>query len=217
MNLERIEYLCEDMAKKLLIELPYLGNIAFYQFLTRYDEVYIEKHEYFQKASFRNRCEVAGPNGRLTLSVPVVGGKDKKQFYSDACISYEHPWVKDHWNSLTAGYRRSPYFEFYEDKFEQVFSRQHALLFDFNLDLFQLTLNLLKLPIEVKFTSSYQPNPAAECDDYRSYFLPKKKQDCDIHYPQVFGERTGFLSNLSIVDLLFNEGPHSLQLIKSVV
>lgn len=203
------------MPKKLLIELPYLGNLAFYKLLTRYDEVYIEKHEFFQKASFRNRCEVAGPNGRLTLSVPVVGGKDKKQFYREALISYEHPWLKDHWNSLTAGYRRSPYFEFYEDRFEKVFATQHAFLFNLNLDLFQLTLDLLKLPLQVNFTESYHPKPPPEFDDYRSYFLPKKKQECGIQYPQVFSERTGFLLNLSIADLLFNEGPHSLQLIKS--
>lgn len=203
------------MAKKLLIELPYLGNIAFYQLLTGYDEVYIEQHEYFQKASYRNRCEVAGPNGRLTLSVPVVGGKDKKQYYKEARISYEHPWLKDHWNSFTAGYRRSPYFEFYEDRFEAVFTKKHELLFDLNLELFQLSMELLKLPIALKFTSNYQAKPDSEMDDYRSYFLPKKNQDCDVEYPQVFGDRTGFLSNLSIVDLLFNEGPHALQLIKN--
>lgn len=203
------------MAKKLLIELPYLGNLAFYQLLTRYDEVYIERHEFFQKASYRNRCEVAGPNGRLTLSVPVVGGKDKKQYYNEVKISYEHPWLKDHWNSFTAGYRRSPYFEFYEDKFEAIYTKKHELLFDFNLDLFELTLELLKLPIKVQFTSNYQKDAGPEFDDYRSYFLPKKNQDCAIEYPQVFGERTGFLSNLSIADLLFNEGPHALQLIKN--
>ena len=67
------------MAKKLLIELPYLGNIAFYKLLTNFDEILIEKHEFFQKASYRNRCEISGPNGKLTLSIPIVGGKDKKQ------------------------------------------------------------------------------------------------------------------------------------------
>ena len=109
------------MEKKLLIELPYLGNIAFYQLLTQFNEVYIERHEFFEKASFRNRCEIAGPNGKLVLSVPVVGGKDRKQYYREAKVAYEHTWLKDHWNSLCAGYRRSPYFEYYEDKFEAIF------------------------------------------------------------------------------------------------
>ncbi len=204
------------MEKKLLIELPYLGNIAFYQLLTQFNEVYIERHEFFEKASFRNRCEIAGPNGKLVLSVPVVGGKDRRQYYREAKVAYEHTWLKDHWNSFCAGYRRSPYFEFYEDKFEAIFFNEYKYLFDLNWDLFQLIADLLKLNCQFHLTEKYEKKSAEGFNDSRSRFLPRRKEEIDLRYFQVFEDRTGYLSNLSIVDLLFNEGPNSLNVLKSV-
>lgn len=205
------------MAKKLLIELPYLGNLAFYQLLTKFDTILIEKEEFFEKSSFRNRCEIASPNGKLTLSVHMLGGKGKKQLYKDAEISYEHPWKKDHWNSLTSAYRRSPYFEYYEDKFEAVYAKNHNTLFELNWELFQLINSLLKLNVTIEttkeFFKSYETDEKVE--DYRSYFLPRKKQSCSIEYMQVFEDKTGFINNLSIVDLLFNEGPNALNILKN--
>jgi hypothetical protein len=213
--LEFYEYLYEDMAKKLLIELPYLGNLAFYQLLTQFNEVLIEKHEFFEKSSFRNRCEVTGPNGKLVLSVPVAGGKDGKKFYKGTKISYDHTWLKDHWNSLTSAYRRSPYFEYYEDKFDVIFSEKYENLFDFNWALFQLIAELLKMDIQFNFTEKFEKVYEDSILDYRSHFLPRKPVEVAIKYVQVFEDRTGFLPNLSIVDLLFNEGPNSLNILKS--
>lgn len=197
------------MDKKIVIELPYLGNLAFYKLLTEFDTILIEKEEFFQKSSFRNRCEIAGPNGRLNLSIPVVGGKDKKQYYKAAKISFEHPWVKDHWNSLCASYRRSPYFEYYEEELYAIYwNKENNLLFDFNWRLFQWVANVLKLNQSFDFTQEYQKD-YIDVVDYRSKFLPKKKENISIDYMQVFEEKTGFLSNLSIVDLIFNEGPNA--------
>ncbi|MEZ4978432.1 MAG: WbqC family protein [Chitinophagales bacterium] len=210
------QYLCEDMPKKLLIELPYLGNLAFYNQLTKYDTVIFEKQEFFQKSSYRNRCEISGPNGKLVLSVPIVGGKDKKQYYSQTKISYDHHWQKDHWNSLCSSYRRSPYFEYYEDKFEKIFDKDYETLFSLNLELFLLIKDLLKLDLAVEFSESYQKEAAEDIDDYRSHFLPKREFPIAIQYLQVFEDRTGFIPNLSIVDLLFNEGPNSLHLLKQL-
>jgi hypothetical protein len=202
------------MGKKLLIELPYLGNLAFYQLLTNFDEILIEHHEFFEKASFRNRCEIVGPNGKLVLSIPVTGGKHKKQHYKETKICYDHTWLKDHWNSFTSCYRRSPYFEFYEDKFEIIFDKELEDLYDLNLELFKLTLSLLKLDVPVSLTESYQKEHDGY-EDYRSFFLPRKKQSASVKYMQVFEDRTGFINNLSIVDLLFNEGPNAINVLKS--
>lgn len=202
------------MAKKLLIELPYLGNLAFYNLLTKFDQILIERHEFFEKASFRNRCEISGPNGKLVLSIPVVGGKHKKKLYKQTKFCYEHPWLKDHWNSFCASYRRSPYFEFYEDKFEAIFAKEQELLFDLNWDLFQLTMQLLKWDKEITLTEDFQKEYPKDVEDYRSYFLPRKKQKSGIKYLQVFEDRTGFMNNMSIVDLLFNEGPNAAHLLK---
>lgn len=202
------------MAKKLLIELPYLGNIAFYKLLTNFDEILIEKHEFFQKASYRNRCEISGPNGKLTLSIPIIGGKDKKQLYKETHISYEHPWLKDHWNSLCSAYRRSPYFEYYEDKFEAIYDKEYNNLFELNKAFFELIVSLLKIPNNISYTESYQKDLPDDIEDYRSYFLPKKEEKLAAVYWQVFQDRTGFIPNVSIIDLLFNEGPNSLEVLK---
>ncbi|MCB0537069.1 MAG: WbqC family protein [Bacteroidetes bacterium] len=204
------------MAKKLLIELPYLGNLAYYNILTKFDTILLEKHAFLQKSSYRNRCDIAGVNGKLTLSVPVVGGKDKKQYYKETKISYEHPWLKDHWNSLSAAYRRSPYFEFYEDKFEEIYHKKYPYLYELNLAFFELIMKLLKLNKKVEFTESYKKEYNEDVADFRSYFLPKKNQEIGIYYTQVFEDRNGFINNLSIVDLLFNEGPNATNLIEGI-
>ena len=202
------------MAKKLLIELPYLGNLAFYRLLTNFDEILIESQEFFEKSSFRNRCEIAGPNGKLVLSIPIIGGKDKKQYYKETKICYDHTWLKDHWNSFCSSYRRSPYFEYYEDRFEAIYDKEYANLYELNLELFKLTLNLLKLDLKFSLTETYQKEYEGY-EDYRSFFLPKKKQSSPVKYMQVFEDRTGFIDNLSIVDLLFNEGPNAINVLKS--
>lgn len=202
------------MAKKLLIELPYLGNLAFYKLLTNFDEILLERHESFEKASFRNRCEIVGPNGKLVLSIPVIGGKHRKQYYKETKICYDHTWLKDHWNGFCSCYRRSPYFEFYEDKLETIFEKEHEYLYDFNLELFYLTMNLLKLDIKVSLTETYEKELDIY-EDYRDFFLPRRKQTAPVKYMQVFQDRTGFINNLSILDLLFNEGPNAINVLKS--
>lgn len=202
------------MAKNILIEVPYLGNVSFYEVLQRYDHIFIEKHSFYQKASYRNRCEIAGVNGKLLLSVPLMGGKDKKQYYKDAQISYEHNWLKDHWNSLCSAYRRSPYFEFYEDKFEAVYFKKHKNLFNLNVELFQLVNTMLKWNVPVSFTEKFEKE-IDYADDFREKFLPKKETISIIKYHQVFGEKNDFIPNTSIIDLLFNEGPNTLNILKT--
>ncbi len=203
------------MANILLIDLPYLGNISFYKLLIKFKEIRIEKQEFYQKASYRNRCEISGANGRLSLSIPIVGGKDKRQFYKETKISYDHNWIKDHWNSLCSAYRRSPYFEYYEDHFESIYFSNNMLLFDFNIELFKLIIDLLKLNIKVSFTSQFDKVLPSNFIDKRGVFLPKIKEHPKISYHQVFEDRNGFIENMSIIDLLFNEGPNSLNILEN--
>ena len=203
------------MPKKLLIELPYLGNVAFYRYLLQFDEIQIEAHENFQKASYRNRCEIATPQGVQTMSVYVKGGRGKRQLYKEVQIAHDHHWLKVHWDSLQSNYRSSPYFEFYEDDFEAIYSKEYESLFEWNLDLFNLINELLNLDLKVSFTDKFEKNPEGVVDA-RSKFLPKHPGSVpeEIKYTQVFNSKTGFFPNLSIVDLLFAEGPNALQFLK---
>ena len=193
---------------KLLIEMQYLGSISYYRELLRYKEILIEAHENFEKSTFRNRCYIASPNGKLRLTVPVEGGKGQRALYSEIKIDYEQDWQKIHWQSLASCYRNSPYFEFYEDRFEPFYSQRFETLFDFNKKMMNLMLELLKINLQIEYTTSYQKQ-YADADDFRSRILPGNQLDTVIKYRQVFENKTGFLPDLSIVDLLFCEGPHA--------
>jgi len=203
------------MQDKLLIDLQYCGSIAYFQKLLEYKEVVFEKHEYFQKATYRNRCIVVGPNGLQNLSIQIKNGRAKKQLYKDVKIAYEHRWHHIHWQTLTSNYRSSPYFEFYEDYFEPFFEKEYENLFDFNLELFMLLNKLLGTEIKFSLTENFEKSPK-NTDDLRSFFLPKTKDVSFINteYIQVFSSKVGFFPNLSILDLLFCEGPNAISFLK---
>lgn len=196
--------------------MQYFGSIAYFQELLKYDEVIFEKQEYFEKASYRNRCIVVGPNGLQNLSVQIKNGRAKKQLYKDVKIAYEHRWHHIHWQTLTSNYRSSPYFEFYEDYFESFFNKEFDDLFNFNLELFKIINKLLNLNIEYSFTDKFEKKYSDNINDLRSHFLPRKK-DIDFNnkeYIQVFSSKIGFFPNLSILDLLFCEGPNAISFLK---
>lgn len=196
------------MSKKLLIELPYLGNIAYYRQLMQYDEIFLEAKENFVKSTFRNRFEIANPEGVLVLSVPVLGGKHKKQAYLETKIAHEHKWLQNHWTSLCNCYRSSPYFEYFEDEFYEIFSKEYEYLFEWNKDLFELINKSMQLNLNYSLTEKFEKKPEG-VDDFRSFYTPQKKGTLpkNFRYIQVFENKTGFLPNLSIIDLLFNYGP----------
>jgi hypothetical protein len=202
------------MSKKLLIELPYLGNIAFYRLLMQYDEIFLEASENFVKSTYRNRMEIANPEGVLVLSVPVLGGKHKKHFYKNLKIAHEHKWLQNHWTSICNCYRSSPYFEYFEDDFYEIFSKEYEYLFDWNKDLFELVNRSLNLNLNYTFTEKFEKKPEDKAD-FRSHITPRNRGElpADFRYIQVFENKTGFLSNLSIIDLLFNQGPRGKDLL----
>lgn len=192
----------------LLIEMQYLGSISYYRKLLQAQHILVEAQENFEKSTYRNRCYIASPNGKLRLTIPVEGGKGQRALYSEVRIDYGHNWQKIHWQSLTSCYRNSPYFEFYEARFEPFYAERFDKLFEFNKQLMELIAELLRVDLPVAYTTSYQKQPD-DAEDFRSRFLPAQINDSGIHYRQVFQEKTGFLPDLSIVDLLFSEGPHA--------
>lgn len=204
------------MKKKILIDLHYLGSIDYYRKLLEYDEVIFEAKEHFVRASYRNRCEITGPNGKSNLSIQVKGGRKRRQ-YAKVLICNEHRWNKIHWNTLASNYRSSPYFEYYEDHFEPFFFKEYDNLFQFNLALFDLINQLLGLNINYSLSQKFEKIVTDEnTDDYRSYFMPNKpKNDYEIkEYIQVFSSKMPFVSKLSIIDLLFCEGPNAVSFLK---
>lgn len=189
----------------------YLPPITYFSKINTYKPVIlIEKEEHFPKQTYRNRSNIASPDGVLALTVPVIKGSKNHTKVKDVKISYDFSWQRLHWQTLQTCYRRSAYFEYYEDDLAPFYEKKYDYLFDYNEQLLRFLLRAIKLPVELSFTEIYEAAyPSLE--DLRDTIHPKGQPDFDqkIYY-QVFEERNGFLKNLSIADLLFNQGPHTI-------
>lgn len=189
----------------------YLPPVEYFAHLNQYKHhVLIEKEEHLIKQTYRNRAHIYSPDGLLALTIPVIKGSKVHTSIKDVKISYDFNWQRLHWMSLQACYRRSAYFEYYEHDFAPFYERRTTYLFDFNEQLLRMLLSMTKLKTELKFTENYE-RIYDERNDYRLTFNAKKESNFEQKpYFQVFEERKGFLKNLSIVDLLFNQGPQTM-------
>ncbi|SEW53574.1 WbqC family protein [Chitinophaga arvensicola] len=197
----------------LLIESQYFPPIDSYKTLIKHDILQIEKYEHYQKVSYRNRCYVAGPNGRMILSVPLAKGKNQRTVMKDVRISNEEKWQGLHWKTLVSAYRRSPWFEYYEADLQELFETRFDFLLDWNMACFEWMNSKLGLMIPVTFTESYQKEVTG-VTDARETILPDVVREAEPSYTQVFQERTGFIPGLSVLDLLFCEGKQSLEILQ---
>jgi len=170
--------------------------------------------------SFRNRCQIASAQGRINLSIPLAKGRDQKTLMKDVRIADTYSWQDQHWKTILACYSRSPWFEYYRDELEQLYSRPFIFLKDWNLACFEWTCRALALPVRVAFTEAWRPEYEGEWLDLRGKLAPKNILETDLAVPvvyrQVFEEITGFIPNLSILDLLFCEGQRARSLLAQV-
>ena len=201
----------------IIAPLAYTGSIGMWAFMTTAQTLIIEQYDYYQKQTLRNRTYIHGPNGKLMLSIPIKHlGKIGHQYYQTVEIENSCTWQKQHWKSIQSAYRSSPYFEFYEDDLAVLYKTKFSSLYAFNKAYFELLLKLLGWEPTVQYTESYETIPAAT--DIRAQIEQKNsKTDLVLKYTQVFEDKNGFIPNLSIIDLLFNEGPNTLTLLKAEV
>lgn len=205
------------MEKGAVFPLFYLPSIEFFKNLQRFkdESILIEQEEHFPKQTFRNRTRIAGPNGILDLTVPVKKNKGSKGHtpYKDIRIANEDNWQRIHWLSLETSYRSSAYFEFYEDEFAPFYKKKFDFLLDYNQQLLDLLLKLLKFPVSYNFTEVYE-KAYLGLVDLRGEMHPKKPSDYQNKpYYQVFEDRIGHQPNLSMIDLLFNQGPQAMKFV----
>jgi hypothetical protein len=202
------------MSARRIFSSHYLAPIAYYFHLINGTTATVDIYENYVKQTYRNRCCILSPNGIQNLTIPLVKARQRKRT-NDVLIAYDDNWRKIHWKSLESAYRSSPYFEYYEDEFYPFYhGDQYAKLIDFNEALNSKIIALLDLEVIVTKSTAYIET--AEID-FRNTFSPKQESDLKFNpYIQVFGERNGFTPNLSIVDILFNEGPNSVNYIKSL-
>ena len=197
--------------KKILLHPCYFGPISFFVALTKANQVIFENEDNYQKQTYRNRMNVYGANGKLLLNIPIrhTGDKSQHQKYREVRIENDFQWQKQHWRSLETIYRTSPFFEFYEDDFRPLYEKKYDFLLDFNYDCLKLALDCLQMEVNYEKTTEYLKEPPvidgrplvnAKGDKGKYSFEP---------YPQVFEAKFGYLEDLSIVDLIFNEGPNA--------
>ncbi len=181
-----------------------MGPIYYYAILKQ-KKCLLEKNEFFIKQSIRNRCEIYNANGRLKLSIPKKRENSSKTLVNKIKISYSQNWKKIHWNSIVSSYNSSPYFEFYKDNFLNFFmSNNEELLFNFNVKLQLILMEILEIDKKINFTTKY--NKFGSFTDLRDLNWSNIKIN---KYDQVFMEKNDFQHNLSVLDLIFNLGPNS--------
>jgi hypothetical protein len=195
----------------ILLPTAYLPPINYISECLNSETVFIEAFETYTKQTCRNHCIIAGPNGIQQLTVPVNKVDGNHTLTKDIRISYFQDWQKMHWRSIETAYNNSPFFLYYRDYFEPFFSKKTHFLIDLNLSLFEVIFNILRIEKETEFTEQYDRNPRFAIDR-RNVFGSKKS--FIVHpakeYTQVFRNKSGFITNLSIIDLIFNLGPETV-------
>ena len=202
---------CLVVLNNPLLPTAYLAPISYYAILLQDPNCRIELHEHFIKQSIRNRCDIYGANGRLRLSIPKERKGSSKTIIENLKISYRNNWQKQHWNTIESAYNSSPFFEYYKDELKPFFEEKEEYLVNFNSKLQNAILSMLQQGNIIKNTTEYLHK--GDFFDLRNYTWKLKNQE---KYDQVFMENQGFIPNLSILDLLFNLGPESIDYLHNI-
>lgn len=202
---------------KLLLHPGYFPNIANFAAIVQ-NEICWEVKDNYQKQTFRNRCYICTDIGKHMLNIPIkhVGIEKGKQRYSDIKIDNGYPWQRQHWRTLETAYRTSPFFEFYEDDIAPLYHNRFDSLMDYNLKSIETICDCLQINMPVSTTNSFEVDVTNKVD---GRFLINSKSKMVFKQPsyvQVFDDRNDFVPNLSILDLLFNEGTNALTYLKDL-
>ena len=198
-----------------LLSTAYFPPIQYYSKLVQENPIYIECFENYAKQSYRNRCDILGANGRLTLSVPVLKGARKKILTKDIQIEYVENWQKIHFKGIESAYRKSPYYEYYIDDIAPIFNKDFKYLIDLNEHIMSILNEIIEINPQIERTTDYIKDTSGYID-WREGIHPKKSKRqedenyAEVAYTQVFSDKFEYQENLSILDLIFNLGPESL-------
>ena len=202
---------------KTLLHPSYFPSIVTFGIMMKY-EVQWEVCDNYQKQTYRNRCYICTDQGRHMLSIPIkhVGGPEGRQLYRDVRLDNEYPWQRTHWRTLQTAYRASPFFEFFEEDLAPLFEKPFQFLLDYNLKTIEAVCECLQIDMPTHKTDEYSKSPANLIDGRHLINAKKKPTTKQKAYMQVFQDRHGFIPNLSILDLLFNEGNAALSYLEDL-
>lgn len=197
----------------LLLHPTYFPSISHFVAMAKATTISFEMEDNFQKQTNRTRMYIYSPNGKQLLNIPVKHSKEKHQKTKDVKLENAFDWQKQHFKSLEAGYRSSPFFEYFEDLLKPIFEKKHTFLMDLNLETTEMVAKLMGLKIDYTTTTEYF-HQVSDVDDCRILANGKKDPAIFEHYKQVFEDKHDFINNLSSLDLLFNEGRFALDYLK---
>ena len=192
----------------------YFPSISQFAAMVQADSITFEMEDNFQKQTNRNRMYIYSPNGVQLLNIPVKHSAENHQKTKDVKIEDAFDWQKQHFKSLEAAYRASPFFEYFEDDLAPIFQKKHTFLMDLNLEALDIVSNCLGFDLKFKKTEEYF-HETTDFSDFRHLANGKKDTLQFKSYTQVFEEKHGYLNNLSILDLLFNEGRYAVEYLKT--
>ena len=200
---------------KIVLHPTYFPNIAHFVAMVNAEEVILEMEDNFLKQTYRNRTYIYGANGKLGLNIPVIHSQKNRQKYKDVKIYNHDNWQSLHWKSILSAYRTSPFFEYYEDELQPLFMKNAGFILDHNLNCLETICDCLQLELNYSKTDTFEKT-LKDKTDYRQLVNAKKEPNYNFEkYTQVFSAKHGFIPNLSILDLLFNEGPNAVNYLES--
>jgi hypothetical protein len=199
-----------------LLHPTYFPSISHFVALVQAEQLTFEMEDNFQKQTNRNRTYIYSPNGIQLLNIPVKHSKETHQKTKDIKIENDFDWQKQHFKSLEAAYRSSPFFEYFEDDIRPIFEKEHVFLMDLNFEIFDFLSKSMRMKFNYTKTKEYfHEVDSLSFLDFRVLANGKKDTSIFENYKQVFDDKYGFINNLSVLDLLFNEGKFALDYLKS--
>ena len=200
----------------LVTEMHYFPLINLYVDMLRVGNVFLNQDVVFKKSTFRNRMIIAGSTGIMQLSIPIVGGRNCRLPFDQVAIDYKSDWQSLHFKSLCTAYGKTPWFSHYKTELNDLYNTHLSSLASWNLLCMEWVGKKLKLENKLNF-QTIKPSDGMEVLDRMDFYKPSNFNTIEmspfVKYQQAFQTKNGFHSNLSILDLLLNEGPNAKNLI----
>lgn len=215
----------------------YFGTVEHYSVLAKYPKVIIDTGEHYERQSYRTRTSIVGPNGLQDLVVPIDRRSGEKMPMRTVGLSYVESWPQQHVHAIRSAYGNTPWFIHYIDEVEDVVLKKHERLVDLDLATIRLGMKWLGIKTDLVISEQYvevaseewrsasrtthHSSPATHYLDLRTILHPKKPLSTDLHsapsYPQIFADRHGYVPRMSLIDLVCNCGPRSVEVIQGSV
>lgn len=201
---------------QIIVETQTFPPVSFYARAIRAEKVLLETHENYQKRSLRNKCIILNSNGPQMLTIPLMKGKNEQMNIKEVRISYDQNWPKQFRKHLQSAYGKSPFYMHYEAELFHLLDSGTSYLFELNSLMLNFVSKKLACKLTLGQTEEYLENYSGNyCDLRNCYTLTGgSKTGNEVYYPQVFEHKFGFVSGLSILDLLFNMGNESATILK---